>query len=70
VQVQENLDFVKEKLRDQLVEIVYGRDEELKLEAEADPLVAKAVESMPQAAALLAHTKQYLASRQPDSTPE
>jgi len=69
-QVQENLDFVKQKLRNQLVQIVYGHDQELRLEAESDPLVAKAVESMPQAAALLAHTKQYLASREPNSSPE
>jgi carboxyl-terminal processing protease len=69
-QVQENLDFVKQKLRSQLVQIVYGHDQELRLEAESDPLVAKAVESMPQAAALLAHTKQYLASREPNSSPE
>ena len=69
-QVQESLDFVKQHLRDQLVEIVYGSDQESRLEAEGDPLVAKAVDSMPQAAALLAHTKQYLASRQPDSSPE
>jgi carboxyl-terminal processing protease len=69
-QIAENLDFVKQRLRNQLVEIVYGRDKESKLEAEGDPLVAKAVDSMPQAAALLAHTKQYLASRQPDSSPE
>ncbi|HXJ92216.1 MAG TPA: S41 family peptidase [Terriglobia bacterium] len=69
-QVAENLDFLKQRLRNQLVQIVYGRDQESKLEAEGDPLVAKAVESMPQAAALLAHTKQYLASRQPGSGPE
>jgi carboxyl-terminal processing protease len=69
-QVQENLDFVKQKLRSQLVQIVYGRDQALRLDAESDPLVAKAVESMPQAAALLAHTKQYLASREPNSSPE
>ncbi len=69
-QIAENLDFVKQRLRNQLVEIVYGRDQESKLEAEGDPMVAKAVDSMPQAAALLAHTKQYLASRQPDSSPE
>jgi carboxyl-terminal processing protease len=69
-QVAENAAFVKEKLRNQLVEIVYGRDQESKLEAEGDPLVSKAVDSMPQAAALLVHSKQYLASRQPDSSPE
>jgi len=69
-QVQENLDFVKQKLRNQLVQIVYGHDQELRLEAESDPLVAKAVECMPQAAALLAHTRQYLASRQLDSSPQ
>jgi len=62
-QIEENLDYLKQKIRAQLVEIVYGRDQELKLEAENDPLVAKAVESMPEAAALLTHAKQYLASR-------
>ena len=62
-QIQENLDYLKQKIRAQLVEIVYGHDQELKLEAENDPLVAKAVESMPEAAALITHAKQYLASR-------
>ncbi|HEY6290174.1 MAG TPA: S41 family peptidase [Terriglobia bacterium] len=62
-EIQENLDYLKEKIRAQLVEIVYGRDQGLKLEAENDPLVAKAVESMPEAAALITHAKQYLASR-------
>jgi carboxyl-terminal processing protease len=62
-QIDDNQEFLKSQIRDQLVGIVYGRDQELKLEAEDDPLVAKAVESLPQAAALFTHAKQLLASR-------
>ncbi|HUI42078.1 MAG TPA: S41 family peptidase [Terriglobia bacterium] len=61
--LQDNLDYVKEQIREQLVSFVYGQDQELRLKAEDDPLVAKAVDSMPQAAALLTHAKQFLASR-------
>jgi carboxyl-terminal processing protease len=63
-EVQANLGWVKEQLREQLILDVYGQDVELTLHAEEDPLVAKAVESLPQAAALLAHAKQYVASRE------
>lgn len=69
-EVQDNLDYVKAQIRNQLVEVIYGRDQELKLEAENDPLVAKAVDSMPQAAALLVHAKQYLASRRQEPAAE
>ncbi|HEV2378925.1 MAG TPA: S41 family peptidase [Terriglobia bacterium] len=68
--VQDNIDYIKAQVRDQLVEDVYGRDQELKLEAQNDPLVAKAVDSMPQAAALLVHAKQILASRRQESAAE
>ena len=68
--VQDSIEYIKAQIRGQLVEIVYGRDQGLKLEAENDPLVAKAVDSMPQAAALLSHTKQYLASRRQDLAQE
>lgn len=63
-QVQTNLDFFKQQLRDTLVGMIYGDDVKLTIEAENDPLVTKAVESLPQAAALLAHAKQYVASRE------
>ena len=62
--VQDNLDFIKEQLRYQLIGEIYGEDVRLTLEAQNDPLVAKAVEDLPQAAALLAHAKQYVASRE------
>ncbi|HXJ92272.1 MAG TPA: S41 family peptidase [Terriglobia bacterium] len=62
--VQDNLDYIKEQLRDLLVYDIYGEDVRLTLEAQNDPLVSKAVEALPQAAALLAHAKQYVASRE------
>jgi carboxyl-terminal processing protease len=62
--VQDNLDFIKDQLRYLLVYDIYGEDVRLTLEAQNDPLVAKAVEALPQAAALLAHAKQYVASRE------
>ena len=62
-EVSDNLDYLKKFIRFQLVGMIYGEDEMLKIQSEEDPLVAKAVEAMPQAAALLAHAKQYVASR-------
>jgi carboxyl-terminal processing protease len=62
-EVSDNADFLKKSLRLQLVGMIYGEDEMLKIQSEEDPLVTKAVEAMPQAAALLAHAKQYVASR-------
>lgn len=63
-EVQANLSFVKEQLQGQLVGDVYGQDVRYTLEAQDDPLVARAVEDLPQASALLAHAKQYIASRE------
>jgi len=48
------------------VGMIYGEDEAAKIQAQNDPLVAKALDAMPQAAALLAHAKQYVASRVPN----
>lgn len=62
-QIEANAPFIQRQIRDQMVGVVYGRDQELKLAAENDPLVAKAVDSLPQAAALFIHAKQLLASR-------
>ncbi|HEY6292605.1 MAG TPA: S41 family peptidase [Terriglobia bacterium] len=63
-EVNDNLDFLKHRIRVQLYLMIYGEDEALRLEREDDPLVAKAVEAMPQAAALITHAKQYVASRE------
>lgn len=62
-QLEDNQAYIEAQIRNQLVGIVYGRDQQLKLEVEDDPLVAKAVDSLPQAAALFTHAKQLLASR-------
>lgn len=62
-QLDANASALREQIREQLVGIVYGRDQQLKLKAENDPLVAKGVDSLPQAAALFTHAKQLLASR-------
>jgi len=67
-EVQANLAFIKQQLQNQLVFDVYGQDVQLTLRAQEDPLVAKAVESLPQAAALLAHAKQYVASREQENS--
>ena len=61
--LNDNADWLKERIRVQLVGMIYGADEALKIDKETDPLVGKAVESLPQAAALLQHSKQYVASR-------
>jgi carboxyl-terminal processing protease len=68
-EVESNLDYIKQHLRDQLVMDVYGQDVALTLEAQNDPLVTKAVEDLPQAAALLAHAKQYVATREQQNAP-
>jgi carboxyl-terminal processing protease len=68
--IQDNADYLKEQIRQQLIGFVYGRDQQLRITAEDDPLVAKAVDSLPQAAALLTHVKQFLASRKNSSDVE
>ena len=61
--LNDNADWLKQRIQVQLVGMIYGDDEALRIERQNDPLVAKAVESLPQAAALLQHSKQYVASR-------
>jgi carboxyl-terminal processing protease len=63
-EVNENLDFLKHHIKSELVLWIYGEDEALKFDRQDDPLVAKAVEDMPQAAALIVHAKQFVASRE------
>ena len=61
--MKDNLDFVKSRIRYQLVESIYGVDEANKIAIESDPLVEKALEDMPQAKALLDNAKRYVASK-------
>ncbi|MGH9431266.1 MAG: S41 family peptidase [Terriglobia bacterium] len=60
---QDNLVFIKQHLREQVIGVVYGQDEARKLQLEYDPTVEKALENMPQAEQLLVNVKRYMASR-------
>jgi carboxyl-terminal processing protease len=58
-----NLDFVKNHIQMQLVGFIYGENEADKISIHNDPLVLKALDSMPQAKELMANAKRYLASK-------
>lgn len=60
---QENLDFIKSRIRLQLVTVIYGENEADRLSIADDYLVQKALESLPQARELLAKAKKYIASK-------
>ncbi len=60
---QANLDYVKDHIEIQLVGMIYGQNDADQLTIENDPLVQKALNSMTQAADLLANAKKYMASR-------
>jgi carboxyl-terminal processing protease len=59
----DNLDFIRVHIRFELVASIYGKDEADKLSGESDPLVQKALDSLPQARQLLANAKRYIASK-------
>jgi len=58
-----NLDFVKNRIRIQLVGSIFGENEADRISIGADPLVLKSLESMPQAKELMAKAKRYIASK-------
>jgi carboxyl-terminal processing protease len=60
---QDSLNFIKNQIRVQLVQAIYGKNEGDKIYMENDPLVQNAAKSMNQAAQLLAKAKKYMASR-------
>lgn len=62
-ELQDNLEYVKNHIGIQLVGMIYGQNEADQLTIENDPLVQKALNSMTQAADLLANAKKYMASR-------
>jgi len=63
-EVSQNSQFVKDHIQDVLVGMIYGDDEARQMEfgVDQDPLVRKALDSLPKAQALLAHVKRYIAS--------
>ena len=58
-----NLDFVKNRIRIQLVGAIFGETEADRISISSDPLVLKSLESMPQAKELMAKAKRYVASK-------
>jgi carboxyl-terminal processing protease len=61
--LEANSDYIKNHIQEQLVGMIYGQEESDKIVVETDPLVQKALNSMSQAAELLANAKKYMASR-------
>jgi carboxyl-terminal processing protease len=61
--LQNNLDFVKKRIRLQLITAIFGENEAAKLGIAEDPLVQKALDALPQAKELLAKAKKYMASK-------
>jgi len=61
--VAKNLDFIKLRIREEVVGSVSGEREADRLSVENDPLVEKAIEGLPQAAQVVANAKRYMASQ-------
>ncbi len=61
--VQDNLEFIKHHIQLQLIGVIYGENEAERISIENDSLVRKAIDSLPQAAQLLANAKSYIASK-------
>jgi carboxyl-terminal processing protease len=60
--VQDNLSFIHEHLREVLVGMVYGEDQALVMTAQNDTLVQKAIDSLGQSADLVSRARAYRAS--------
>ncbi len=61
--MSENLDWVKRKIRQEVLVSNFGVQEGLKVQLEADPQVQKAVEAIPQARALYQNVRKIVAQR-------
>jgi carboxyl-terminal processing protease len=62
-EIQDNLEFIKNHIRLQLIGVIYGENEAQRISIENDPLLHKAIDSLPQAAQLLANARRYMASK-------
>jgi carboxyl-terminal processing protease len=61
--LKDNSDFIRTRIRWQLVDFIFGETEAHRMAMENDPLVQKALDNMPQASELLAKAKRYIASK-------
>jgi len=62
-EIKDSADFIKTRIRLQLVAAIYGETEADRIGVENDPLVLKAMDDLPQAKDLLANAKKYIASK-------
>ena len=60
---QDNLEFIRQQIREQVIGVIYGQEQAQKLQLLDDPVVEKALENMPRATQLLVNVKRYIASR-------
>jgi len=63
VDMSENLDWVKRKIRQEVLVSNFGMQEGFKVQLEADPQVQQAVEAIPQARALYQNVRKIVAQR-------
>jgi carboxyl-terminal processing protease len=61
--LQDNIDFVKNHIKFQLVELMFGENEADRISVANDPLTIKALDSVPEARELMAKAKRYVASK-------
>ena len=61
--MSENMDWVKRKIRQEVLVSNFGMQEGFKVQLEADPQVQKAVEAIPQARALYQNARKIVAQR-------
>jgi hypothetical protein len=61
--LQQNLEYIRNRIRVQLVTAIYGQTEGERLGVETDPLVLKALDSLDNARQLMARAKKYMALR-------
>ncbi len=61
--LRDNLEYIKNRIRFQLIGMIYGEHEAQRISIENDPLLEKALKSLPRAAELLANAKRYMASK-------
>jgi carboxyl-terminal processing protease len=61
--LKDSSDFIRARIRLPLVDFIFGETEASRIDIENDPLVQKALDSMPQASELLAKAKRYIASK-------
>ncbi|HXN00246.1 MAG TPA: S41 family peptidase [Candidatus Dormibacteraeota bacterium] len=62
-EIDENMDWVKRKIKQEVFMSAYGTQEGFKVLLEADPQVQKAVEAIPQARALYQNARKIVAQR-------